>query len=151
MGLPWWLSGKEPAFQCKRHLFNPWVSKTPWRRTWQPTPLFLLENPMARGAWRATNHRAAKAAPGSVTKQHECNNRMLFRTSTDSVVLLLTITQHIYILSCFGMAYIHSTPTSPLSYHDELQTHKGSPILSNQNIVFIALFPFPFFIKAPEI
>ena len=151
MGLPWWLSGKEPAFQCRRHLFNPWVSKILWRRTWQPTPLFLLENPMARGAWRATNHRAAKAAPGSVTKQHECNNRMLFRTSTDSVVLLLTITQHIYILSCFGMAYIHSTPTFPLSYHDELQTHKGSPILSNQNIVFIALFPFPFFIKAPEI
>ena len=41
MGLPWWLSGKEPACQCRRHLFNPWVSKIPWRRAWQPTPLFL--------------------------------------------------------------------------------------------------------------
>ena len=41
MGLSWWLSGKEPACQCRRHLFNPWVSKIPWRRTWQPTPLFL--------------------------------------------------------------------------------------------------------------
>ena len=49
------------------------------------------------------------------------------------------------------MAYIHPTPTSPLSYHDELQTHKESPILANQNIVFIVLFPFSFFIKAPGI
>ena len=21
--------------------FNPWVSKVPWRREWQPTPVFL--------------------------------------------------------------------------------------------------------------
>ena len=27
--------------------------KIPWRRAWQPTPVFLLENPMDRGAWRA--------------------------------------------------------------------------------------------------
>ena len=26
----------------KRHGFNPWVGKTPWRRAWQPTPVFLL-------------------------------------------------------------------------------------------------------------
>ena len=24
-----------------RHRFNPWVGKIPWRRKWQPTPLFL--------------------------------------------------------------------------------------------------------------
>ena len=29
--------------QCRRHRFNPWVRKTPWRRKWQPTPLFLPE------------------------------------------------------------------------------------------------------------
>ena len=25
----------------KRHWFDPWVRKIPWRRKWQPTPLFL--------------------------------------------------------------------------------------------------------------
>ena len=25
----------------KRHGFDPWVGKIPWRRTWQPTPVFL--------------------------------------------------------------------------------------------------------------
>ena len=37
-------SGKEPACQCRRHKrcrFDPWVRKIPWRRKWQPTPVFL--------------------------------------------------------------------------------------------------------------
>ena len=25
----------------RRHGFNPWVRKIPWRRKWQPTPVFL--------------------------------------------------------------------------------------------------------------
>ena len=40
-GLLRWLSGKESACQCKRCGFNPWSRKIPWRRTWQPTPVFL--------------------------------------------------------------------------------------------------------------
>ena len=35
------LSGKELACQCRRPGFNPWVGKIPWRRKWQPTPVFL--------------------------------------------------------------------------------------------------------------
>ena len=27
--------------QCGRPRFNPWVRKIPWRRKWQPTPVFL--------------------------------------------------------------------------------------------------------------
>ena len=45
VGLPTWLSGKESACQCKRHRrqgFDVWVRKIPWRRKWQPTPVFLL-------------------------------------------------------------------------------------------------------------
>ena len=42
--LPWWLNGKESTCQCKRLRFNPWVRKIPWRRKWQPTPVFLLRN-----------------------------------------------------------------------------------------------------------
>ena len=37
-------SGKEHTCQCrrhKRHRFDPWVGKIPWRRAWQPTPVFL--------------------------------------------------------------------------------------------------------------
>ena len=37
-------SGKEPTCQCRRCErpgFHPWVGKIPWRREWQPTPVFL--------------------------------------------------------------------------------------------------------------
>ena len=43
-GLPRWLSGKESACQCrrhKRHGLDAWVRKIPWRRAWQPIPIFL--------------------------------------------------------------------------------------------------------------
>ena len=31
------------CLQCRRHGFDPWVGKIPWRRAWQPTPVFLPE------------------------------------------------------------------------------------------------------------
>ena len=39
--LPRWLSGKEYTCQCRRHGFDPWSMKIPWRRKWQPTSAFL--------------------------------------------------------------------------------------------------------------
>ena len=41
MGFPWWLSDNESTCQCRRHSFDPWVGKIPWRRKWQPLPVFL--------------------------------------------------------------------------------------------------------------
>jgi len=43
-GFPDGASGKEPASQCRKCKgwgFDPWVGKIPWRRAWQPTPVFL--------------------------------------------------------------------------------------------------------------
>ena len=60
-------SGKEPACQCRRFKrwgFDPWVGKIPWRtwrRTWQPTPVFLPEKSHDRGAWQTTVHRVAQS------------------------------------------------------------------------------------------
>ena len=58
-GLSWWLSGKESACQCRRQRdgFDPWVGKIPWRRKWQPTPVFLLgkskgQRSLAGYSWR---------------------------------------------------------------------------------------------------
>ena len=47
LAFPGGASGKQPVCQCrrhKRHSFDPWVRKIPWRRAWQPTPVIL--------AWR---------------------------------------------------------------------------------------------------
>ena len=62
MGFPGGDSGKEPVCQCKRHRrhgFSPWVGKIPWRRAWQPAPVFLPgESP---GALLATVHGVANS------------------------------------------------------------------------------------------
>ena len=43
-GFPGDASSKETSCQCrihKRQEFDPWDGKIPWRRAWQPTPVFL--------------------------------------------------------------------------------------------------------------
>ena len=58
---PRWHSGKESACQYRRHGFNLWVKKIPWRRKWQPLQYSCLENPMDRGAWWAADHGVVKS------------------------------------------------------------------------------------------
>ena len=74
--LPVGASGKEPTYQRRRHEgcgLNPWVRKIPWRRAWQPTPVYsCLENPMGRGAWRAAVHRVTQ----SRTRQKRLGTRV---------------------------------------------------------------------------
>ena len=43
LGFPGGASGAEPAYQFRRHKrpgLKPWVGKIPWRRAWQPIPVF---------------------------------------------------------------------------------------------------------------
>ena len=64
MGFPGSASGKEPACQCRRHKrcqFNPWVGKIPWRRTWQPTPVFLPGESHGWGSLQVTVHWLSKS------------------------------------------------------------------------------------------
>ena len=53
LGFPGGARGKEPPSQRrrhKRHGFDPWVRRIPWKRAWQNTPVFLPgESPGQRG------------------------------------------------------------------------------------------------------
>ena len=53
---------KESACQCQRHGFDPWVTKIPWSRKWQPTSVFstYLENSVDTGGWWAIVHVVSK-------------------------------------------------------------------------------------------
>ena len=64
MGLPRWLSGKEPACQCRRYKrceFDPWVGRFPGEGHGNPLQYSCLENPPDRGAWQVTVHRVAQS------------------------------------------------------------------------------------------
>ena len=57
---------KESACQCRRCRFDSWVGKIPWRRKWQPTPVFLPGKSRGQRAFWATVH--------GVTKSRTCLN-----------------------------------------------------------------------------
>ena len=41
IGFPGGASGKEPTYLCRRYDLDPWVGKTPFRREWKHTPVYL--------------------------------------------------------------------------------------------------------------
>ena len=69
-GFPGGASGNEPACQCRGHKrwrFGPWVRKILWRRAWQPTPVFLPEEPHGQRNLVATIHWIAESDTIEVT------------------------------------------------------------------------------------
>ena len=66
-GLSWWLSGKEPTCQCRILWFDPMVGKIPWRRKWQPTPV-LGNNEIHHLTGKSRNRGAWCAIVHAVTK-----------------------------------------------------------------------------------
>ena len=67
VGLPRWLCGKESACQCRRGRLHPWVRKTPWRRKWQSTPVFLPGKSHGLASYSPRGHK--RFGHDLVTKQ----------------------------------------------------------------------------------
>ena len=64
--------------QCRRPGFDPWVGKTPWRRTWQPTPVFLPgESPWTEesGGLQSKGHKESGTTEWLSTAQHRSDIR----------------------------------------------------------------------------
>ena len=64
MGFPHGASSKEPACQCrrhKRHGFDSWVGKIPWRRARQPTPVFLPGESHGQRSLAGSTHWVSKS------------------------------------------------------------------------------------------
>ena len=79
MGFPGDTSVKETTCQWgrhKRHGFDPWAGKIPWRRAWQPTPVFLPgESP-----W--TEKPGGLLSTGLERAGHDWSNLTCMHTST---------------------------------------------------------------------
>ena len=60
LGLPWWLSCKESACQCRRHSLIPGWERALGGGHGNPLQYSCLGNPMDRGAWWATVQRVGK-------------------------------------------------------------------------------------------
>ena len=72
-GPPWWLSGKESSCQWRRRGFHLWIGKTPWRRKWQPTPVFLPGKSHGRRSLAGCSPRGHKRAGHGWATEHARN------------------------------------------------------------------------------
>ena len=56
MGFPWWLGGREPTCQCRRHKrrgCDPWLGRSPGVGNGDPLQCSCLGNPKDGGDWQA--------------------------------------------------------------------------------------------------
>ena len=84
------LSHQEESYcQCRRLRrcrFDPWVGKIPWRRKWQPTPVFLP------GEWRSQVDCSPWGLKESDTTEHTHTHNTHTHTHTHTHVWVCTPT-----------------------------------------------------------
>ena len=74
-GFPGGASDKELACLCGRHKkgrFDPWVGKIPWRRAWQPTPVFLPGESCGQRSLAGYSPWGHKELDSTEATQHTC-------------------------------------------------------------------------------
>ena len=87
--LPWWLSGWRIHLQCRRHrrhAFDPWVRKIPWRRKWKSTPIFLLgksHGQRSLAGYTPWGHRESDMTYEKITTMHRNISFRIKNTSHD--------------------------------------------------------------------
>ena len=60
------------ARRHRRPGFNPWVRKIPWRRAWQPTPIFLPEESHGQRSLAGCSPRLGKDLDMTERLTHTC-------------------------------------------------------------------------------
>ena len=93
----WVAQWEESTCQCRRPGFDPWVGKIPWRRAWQPTPVFL---PGESHRWR---NLVGYNPLGH--EESDTTERLHFHFSLSAVlypVPWFILLHSIYILLCVG-------------------------------------------------
>ena len=78
----------DSAGDLKRHGFNPWVGKIPWKRRWQPTPV-ILPGESHRGAWWAAVHGLHRVGHdwSSLARMHWVSSSLTGQPSWPEVIL----------------------------------------------------------------
>ena len=123
IGLPRWLSGKESTCQCtihRRFRFDPWVGKSPWRRKWQPTLVFLpgeSHGQRSLAVYSPWGHKWVRQDWATKQQQHEQYGQIEQSNKESSVFLFLstissfTACKHTHTYVC---AYVCTTQQLPL-------------------------------------
>ena len=114
--------GKEFCLQCRRSRYDPWVGKIPWRKEWQPIPVFLPGNPMYRRAWRVPRGKVKSMGSQRVghdwVAKHFCSHSRLQK-------IFPTQGLNPGLLHCKQIIYRLSHQGSPLSWMSPCNCRSG--------------------------
>ena len=141
VGLCKWLSGKESACQCGKCGFSPWVGKIPWRREWQPTPVFV---PVKSHGWRSLAGYSPWGSQESDTTERLRTHHCLWYWVTPPALGQGAPSQCVPLTPSFSSSQVHSSqgtfswemntifrePATRLSQSMEKQIEDDSTILS---------------------
>ena len=108
-GLPWWLSGKEPACQCRRRGFNPWVEKIPLATrnpvdslaSYRPWDCKKVRYNLVTKQQHNNGYRIGPQIGFLIFKMQKITNYLAYSSQTYSKIFLL------------GNTEIHKTPQIP--------------------------------------
>ena len=84
-GFPGGARGKESSSQRLRHGFDPWVRKIPWRRRWQPTPVFLPGK--SHGSWSRVGYRPRGRKELDTTERLHFHFIQIYRAHTSLLAM----------------------------------------------------------------
>ena len=71
------------AGRLKRRGFDPWVGKIPWRRAWQPTPVFLPEESHGERSLAGGSPWGCKESDTTESAQHAHKVQCGLKTMTN--------------------------------------------------------------------
>ena len=95
VGLPRWCSGKQSTCQWRRCRFDAWVRKIPWRRKWQPVPVFPPGKSLGQRSLTVSSPWAGKELDTTLKLNNIiyciCQKQYIVKMPVDSIFLLMTI------------------------------------------------------------
>ena len=107
-----WLSDKS-AGQCRRHRrwrFDPWGGKMPWRRKWQPTPVFLpgeshgQKSPMGYSPRGCKELDTTEWLSRQAQHNHSCRNHVFTR---QCILKIFTFSRDVKLTTFYRNQMIH--------------------------------------------
>ena len=135
----WWLSGRELACQRKRCEFDSWVRKIPWRKKWQPIPVFLPGKSHGQKTLVGCSPQSLKESD-TVQFRHSVVSDSLWPHGLQNArPPCLSATPRVYPSSCPLSWWCHPTiPSSVISFFSCLQSFRASSF-SSESVLRISI------------
>ena len=107
-GFLWWLRWYVICLQWGRPGFDPWIGKIPWRKEWQPTPVFLPEEFHGQKSLVSYSPWDCKELDKIERLTQACvHTRAHARTHTHTHT-------HVYCCCCCSVTKLYSTLCNPM-------------------------------------